>query len=143
MKKDFLDSQLNKIGLLKVFASMDTQSAIVAAVVISFITFLSAGFINLCNYIYWSAYFTKFNIPLSYIDEAIIHENGIKYVAVLCIPLLLFFWWILNVIKKVTLRLWGKITKNYKPVSLKILKWTSVFINRLKINCFCQNFSNT
>ena len=68
MKKDFLDSQLNKIGLLKVFASMDTQSAIVAAVVISFITFLSAGFINLCNYIYWSAYFTKFNIPLSYID---------------------------------------------------------------------------
>lgn len=99
MNKHFLDLQLDKFKLLKVFSNMDTQSAIVAAIAISIISFLVTGFSNLCNYIYWSAYFTKFNIPLAYMDEAIIHENGIKYSVILITPLLILFWLLLGAIK--------------------------------------------
>ena len=88
MKKESNGIALNRMGLFKIFSNMDTQSAIVAALAISFTTLLATGFIDLCNYVYWSAYFTKFNIPLAYIGEAIIHEDGTKYLAVLLIPLL-------------------------------------------------------
>lgn len=101
MKEELREFQLQKTSLFKIFSSLDTQSAVVAAVVISVLTFLSAGFFDLCNYIYWSAYFTKFRIPLAYMDEAIIHENGIKYIAVLCVPAVLFVWWLLGVIRNV------------------------------------------
>lgn len=88
MKREGFELELNKIGLFKIFSNMDTQSAVVAALVISIVTILATGFIDLCNYIYWSAYFASFNIPLSYIDQAIIHENGAKYLIVLLVPLL-------------------------------------------------------
>ena len=99
MKKSS-DFDLQKVGLIKIFSNLDTQSAIVAAIAISVITFLANGFIDLCNYIYWNAYFTKFNIPLSYINQAIIYENGMKYTAVLCIPLFFFVWYLLQMLQK-------------------------------------------
>lgn len=89
--------------MIKIFSNLDTQSAIVAAIAISVITFLANGFIDLCNYIYWNAYFTKFNIPLSYINQAIIYENGMKYTAVLCIPLFFFAWYLLQMLQKLLL----------------------------------------
>lgn len=95
-----MDLEQNKTGLFFILSQLDTQSAIVAAVVISVITFLCASLIDLCNYIYWSAYFTRFRIPLAYIDQAIIHENGIKYTVILFIPVLAFTWWLLCLLKK-------------------------------------------
>jgi len=116
MKKN-AELELKDMGLFKVIANLDTQSAVVAAVVISLMTALATGFISLCNYVYWSAYFNKFNIPLAYIDEAIIPENGTKYLAVLYIPLLLLVWWLLAVLKKGVVAAWGKIkAKERKPL---------------------------
>ncbi len=113
------DLELNKIGLIKVFSNLDTQSAIVAAIAISVMTFLANGFIDLCNYIYWNAYFTKFNIPLTYINEAIVYENGMKYAAVLCIPLLVFVWWLLGALQKGIASAFRKIEAKRKPSAHK------------------------
>lgn len=99
MNKERSELQLNNIGLFKIFSNLDTQSAIVAAIAISITTFLASGFIDLCNYIYWSAYFTEFKIPMAYFSEAIIHEDGIKYTAVLLIPVMILLWCFLGMLK--------------------------------------------
>ena len=118
MDKRNSDFGLNKIGLFKVFSNLDTQSAVIAAIVISLLTVLATGFMDLCNYIYWNAYFTSFNIPLAYIDEAIIHENGGKYLVALCVPVLVFIWWLLTVIRRALAKLCSKLKgKSFIPSS--------------------------
>ena len=88
--------ELKQIGLIKILSNLDTQSAVVAAIVISLITVVSSGFLNLCHYIYWSAYFSRFNIPLVYLEEAIIPTSGTRYTLILFIPIIIFVWWILR-----------------------------------------------
>ena len=95
-KDEISNGGLEKIGLIKIFSNMDTQSAIVAAVAISLGTVLLNYLVELCNFVYWRAYFNRFHIPLEYFDEAIIPETGIKYTIVLYIPVVLFLWWGLN-----------------------------------------------
>lgn len=82
--------------MVKTMFNLDTRSAVTAAVVVSVITLLGAFFVDLCSYVYWSAYFTRFRIPLSYLEEAIIPENGLKYTVVLIIPAVVFIWWLMN-----------------------------------------------
>ncbi len=88
--------ELKQIGLIKILSNLDTQSAVVATIVISLITVVSSGFLNLCHYIYWSAYFSRFNIPLAYLEEAIIPTSGTRYTLILFIPIIIFVWWILG-----------------------------------------------
>lgn len=107
-------SKLNSIGLIKFFSDLDTQRAIVVAIMIPAMTFFVTVFSNLCNFIYWSAYFNRFNIPLTYIDEAIIPENNIKYIIILSVPVIVFIWLIFEVIKKIIIKVFVKIVENYK-----------------------------
>lgn len=100
---------LKQIGLIKILSNLDTQSAVVAAIVISLITVVTSGFLNLCHYIYWSAYFSRFNIPLAYLEEAIIPTSGTKYTLILFIPVIIFVWWILGEIFACTQKAIGKI----------------------------------
>lgn len=103
---------LKQIGLIKVFSNLDTQSAIVAAIVISLITLVSSGFLNLCHYIYWSAYFSRFNIPLAYLEEAIIPTSGTRYTLILFIPIIIFVWWIMREIFTCAQKMINKIKTN-------------------------------
>ncbi len=138
MKKENSDLQLNKLGLFKIFSSLDTQSAIVAAVVISVSTFLASGFIDLCNYIYWNAYFTEFKIPMAYFDEAIIHEEGIKYVTVLCIPILILIWYFLGLLKKGVKYTCSQINRLLR---FKRLKHNLTYINKILAVCLFLMFA--
>ena len=91
-----MNNERKYIGLIKIFANLDTQSAIVAALAISLVTAISAGFVKLCSYIYWSAYFSRFNIPLTYLNEAIKPENETKYILIVLIPIIILLWWIMG-----------------------------------------------
>lgn len=126
-------SDLKNIGLFKIFSNLDTQSAIVAAISISVLTFLVSGFSNLCNYIYWSAYFNKFNIPLSYIEEAIIPANNTKYILLMYIPAVIFIWLFLRAILHLCQKLTKKISElravNTLSKQIKsLLKWSSASV---------------
>ncbi|MBO5745538.1 MAG: hypothetical protein J6S13_00420 [Clostridia bacterium] len=95
--------------MVKNMFNLDTRSAVTAAVVVSVITLLGAFFVDLCSYVYWSAYFTRFRIPLSYLEEAIIPENGLKYTVVLIIPAVIFVWWLMNSAVNGVIKLYTKI----------------------------------
>ena len=47
------NSEGRKIGFFKVFSHIDTQSAIVVALVISFGSFFVKYFIEVCSFVYW------------------------------------------------------------------------------------------
>ena len=92
----YTNNEVEKIGLIRIFSNLDTQSAIVAALVISLGTILLNYFIKLCYFVYWRAYFDRFYIPLEYFDEAIIQETGTKYILFLFVPPVIFVWWCLG-----------------------------------------------
>lgn len=116
-------SKLNSIGLLKFFSDLDTQRAITVAVMIPTMTFFVTVFSNLCNFVYWSAYFNRFNIPLTYIDDAIIPENNIKYIIILSVPVIVFIWLIFESIKNTTIKVFFKIEEKYKNKHIKMINF--------------------
>lgn len=80
-------------SIFSVLFNLDTQSAITAALFVSLLTVASSFFVNLCNYVYWYAYFTRFQIPMAYFEEAIIPERGFLYAVAMCVPVALLWWW--------------------------------------------------
>lgn len=98
---DSNDKEARKIELPRIFSSIDTQSAIVATLVISLGTLILKYFIDLCEFVYWRSYFNRFYIPLEYLGEAIIQTTEMKYTFILYTPLIVFLWWGLNTLSNV------------------------------------------
>ena len=120
-KKQYENSQ-NSFGVIRQVFNLDTRSAIVAAVVVSVVTLAGAFLVDLCNYVYWYAYFTRFRIPMAYFEHAIIPESGLKYTIVMCIPVLLGFWWRMHTAVAKVKALW-----NSKPRTNKLRPWMNTF----------------
>lgn len=134
-----------RMGWSQIFSHIDTQSAIMAALVISVGTFLLKYLFELCEFIYWRSYFKRFYIPFEYFDEAIIPETGMKYIIILYVPVVVALWWCLNTISKAIhylkkqekiSRMWEQTKEDFKFIKKwDRNKWYVKCINVVLIFC--------
>lgn len=72
-----------------VLSDIETGGAIASAIVIAILSYGLKCFIELCEFIYWSAFFYRLNIPLQYLNDAIIASSGYRCILFLELPALI------------------------------------------------------
>ena len=116
------------IRYIRVFRDLDIKSKIVASIVISLITISCNWFVNLCGYLYWRSFFSRFKIPFKYINEAIIPRNDMKYIIVLMIPPIILLWLFLSACLQ---KLKPFLNPFFKKISIHVLKKNSIIVKLL------------
>ena len=86
MNNSKLEEQLSKSFWMNLLSTFDTGKAIVAAIVVGVLGYLTNLLTSLYSFVYWNGYFECFNLPLQYFESAVDTVSGFYGFAV-AVPL--------------------------------------------------------